>query len=188
MVESLYPSNAAEFHPADAHPLRWAVRGRLAARLPRPLAGEDLDALLGAAARSRTPRRDRALLLLMRDGGLRPGEALGQSPAALGALREASRSEPRDHRPATEPQLARHPLLWPAECRERDDALVQREAACAVDGDALLGLGWPRSVVGQLGRALYAARLAALLRRARHRPGRLGRGARSSAATRLCMR
>ncbi len=86
---------AAEVYPAGAHPLhrpgdlpsgaprgrrgtlRWAVRVRVPVRLPRPLAAADVDALLAAtAAAAAHPRRDRAILLLMLDGGLRPGEVL----------------------------------------------------------------------------------------------------------------
>lgn len=54
-------------------PVRRAARVRTVQRLPRPLDAEQVAALLGAL---RT-RRDRALVLLMLQGGLRPGEALG---------------------------------------------------------------------------------------------------------------
>lgn len=53
-------------------PLRRAVRVKTIARLPRPLSPEQVALLLGTFHR----RRDRAMLLLMLQGGLRPGEAL----------------------------------------------------------------------------------------------------------------
>ena len=53
-------------------PVRRAVRVRTVIRLPRPLSAEHISALLG----SLSCWRDRALMLLMLDGGLRPGEAL----------------------------------------------------------------------------------------------------------------
>jgi integrase/recombinase XerD len=49
------------------------VRVKTVQRLPRPLGPEKVDGLL-AALRC---RRDRALVRLMLDGGLRPGEVLG---------------------------------------------------------------------------------------------------------------
>lgn len=54
-------------------PVRRSVRVKTVERLPRPLDPEPVVALV-AAARS---LRDRALLLLMLEGGLRPGEVLG---------------------------------------------------------------------------------------------------------------
>lgn len=53
-------------------PVRRTVRVRLPIRLPRPMAAEDIDAVLASV----TTLRDLALYLLMIDGGLRPGEAL----------------------------------------------------------------------------------------------------------------
>ena len=53
-------------------PVRRAVRVRLPIRLPRPLSGEDTEALLA----SMSSLRDLAIFLLMLDGGLRPGEVL----------------------------------------------------------------------------------------------------------------
>jgi integrase/recombinase XerD len=53
-------------------PVRRTVRVRLPIRLPRPLTGEEVQALLG----SMTTMRDLAIFLLMLDGGLRPGEVL----------------------------------------------------------------------------------------------------------------
>jgi integrase len=54
-------------------PIRRTVRVKTVQRLPRPLGPEKVDGLL-AALRC---RRDRALVRLMLDGGLRPGEVLG---------------------------------------------------------------------------------------------------------------
>ena len=53
--------------------LRSPVRLRQIHRLPRPMADEQVDALI---AQLRT-RRDLAIIRLMLDGGLRPGEVLG---------------------------------------------------------------------------------------------------------------
>jgi site-specific recombinase XerD len=54
-------------------PVRRSVRVKTVQRVPRPLEPDPVAALV-AAARS---LRDRALLLLMLEGGLRPGEVLG---------------------------------------------------------------------------------------------------------------
>jgi integrase len=54
-------------------PVRRTVRVKTVERLPRPLEPEAVEALVAAARSS----RDRALLLVMVEGGLRPGEALG---------------------------------------------------------------------------------------------------------------
>lgn len=53
-------------------PVRRTVRVRLPLRLPRPMAAGEVDALLA----SLTTLRDLAIILLMLDGGLRPGEVL----------------------------------------------------------------------------------------------------------------
>lgn len=53
-------------------PIRRTVRVRTAQRLPRPLGDEQVAALLGSLRK----QRDRAMLLLMLQGGLRPGEVL----------------------------------------------------------------------------------------------------------------
>jgi integrase/recombinase XerD len=58
--------------PSRQHPVRRTVRVRLPLRLPRPMAAEDIDALLASLA----TLRDLAIFLLMLDGGLRPGEVL----------------------------------------------------------------------------------------------------------------
>lgn len=55
------------------HPARREVRVKLPIRLPRPLSEPDVIALLG----SMNCLRDLAMVLLMLDGGLRPGEVLG---------------------------------------------------------------------------------------------------------------
>ena len=54
-------------------PVRREVRVRLPVRLPRPMTVEDVTALLA----SMTTLRDLSMILLMLDGGLRPGEVLG---------------------------------------------------------------------------------------------------------------
>jgi integrase len=54
-------------------PVRRTVRVKTVQAVPRPLGDVQVTALLGALR----CRRDRALILLMLDGGLRPGEALG---------------------------------------------------------------------------------------------------------------
>jgi len=54
------------------HPVRRVVRVKTVQRLPRPLESHQVDALLGSLRRW----RDRALVLLMLQGGLRPGEVL----------------------------------------------------------------------------------------------------------------
>ena len=54
-------------------PMRREIRVKLPMRLPRPLSDEDVAALLGSMRCS----RDLAMVLLMLDGGLRPGEVLG---------------------------------------------------------------------------------------------------------------
>lgn len=54
-------------------PIRRSVRVKTVQRVPRPLDEDQVQALLGQLRR----RRDRAIVLLMLDGGLRPGEVLG---------------------------------------------------------------------------------------------------------------
>lgn len=54
-------------------PVRRQIRVKLPLRLPRPLSMPEVDALLD----SMTCLRDLAMVLLMLDGGLRPGEVLG---------------------------------------------------------------------------------------------------------------
>jgi integrase len=54
------------------HPVRRVVRVRTAQRLPRPLTDEQVTRLFSSLIR----RRDKAIFLLMLQGGLRPGEVL----------------------------------------------------------------------------------------------------------------
>lgn len=54
-------------------PVRRATKVRTPRRQPRPISDEDVEALLG----SMRTLRDQAIFLVMLDGGLRPGEALG---------------------------------------------------------------------------------------------------------------
>ncbi len=54
-------------------PTRRAVRVRVPSRLPRPMRDADINALLESISTA----RDLAIVLLMLDGGLRPGEVLG---------------------------------------------------------------------------------------------------------------
>jgi integrase len=54
-------------------PVRRAVRVKTVQRVPRPLSDDQVQALLAQLHR----RRDRAIVLLMLQGGLRPGEVLG---------------------------------------------------------------------------------------------------------------
>jgi site-specific recombinase XerD len=58
---------------SQQRPVRRSVRVKTVQRLPRPMSDEHVAALL-AALRC---QRDRALIRLMLDGGLRPGETLG---------------------------------------------------------------------------------------------------------------
>ncbi len=58
--------------PSRQQPVRRTVRVRLPRRLPRPMCTEDIDALLASIP----TLRDLAIVLLMLDGGLRPGEVL----------------------------------------------------------------------------------------------------------------
>ena len=53
-------------------PIRRAVRVKTVQRLPRPMDEEQITALLSSLTR----KRDKAMLLLMLQGGLRPGEVL----------------------------------------------------------------------------------------------------------------
>ena len=53
-------------------PVSRAVRVKVVQRLPRPLDDDQTEALLGSMRRE----RDRSMVLLMLDGGLRPGEVL----------------------------------------------------------------------------------------------------------------
>jgi integrase/recombinase XerD len=74
---------------AKQRPVRRVLRVKTVEALPRPMGAEVYGALLG---RLRT-RRDRALLEVMWEGGLRPGEVLGlasaASPSASGTITRA---------------------------------------------------------------------------------------------------
>lgn len=59
-------------HAGRQRPVRRTVRVATALRIPRPMSDEQVAALLGALHRL----RDRAMVLLMLQGGLRPGEVL----------------------------------------------------------------------------------------------------------------
>ena len=54
------------------HPIRRIARVKTAVRLPRPLHEEQVQQLLGSLGNL----RDKAMFLLMLQGGLRPGEVL----------------------------------------------------------------------------------------------------------------
>jgi len=59
-------------YASKQHLIRRAVRAKTIMRVPRPLSDDQVDQLVGSLHRW----RDKALLLLMEQGGLRPGEAL----------------------------------------------------------------------------------------------------------------
>ena len=77
-VDDLAAVRVAERHQpfigraSRQRPVRRFVQVRTVQRLPRPLGDEQVQGLLAACRK----RRDRALLLLMLQGGLRPGEVL----------------------------------------------------------------------------------------------------------------
>lgn len=77
-VDDLAAARVAERHQpflgraSRQRPIRRFVQVRTVQRLPRPLSAEQVRGLLAACRK----RRDRALLLLMLQGGLRPGEVL----------------------------------------------------------------------------------------------------------------
>lgn len=85
-------------------PVRRTVRVRLPLRLPRPMSTEDIDALLGSIP----TLRDLAIVLLMLDGGLRPGEVLclQLDDISYGRRRVAIRK--RDDHPRGARAKARH--------------------------------------------------------------------------------
>jgi integrase/recombinase XerD len=76
-------------------PVRRTVRVRLPIRLPRPGTVEEVDALLV----STTTVRDLAILLLMLDGGLRPGEVLCLQPEDVAYGRRRVTIRKRDDHP-----------------------------------------------------------------------------------------
>jgi integrase/recombinase XerD len=76
-------------------PTSREVRVRLPIRLPRPLSDPDVVALL----ESMTCLRDLAMLLLMLDGGLRPGEVLGLQLSDIAYGRRRVTVRKRDDHP-----------------------------------------------------------------------------------------
>lgn len=85
-------------------PVRRTVRVRLPLRLPRPMTGEDIDALLA----SLTTLRDLAIFLLMLDGGLRPGEVLCLQIGNVSYGRRRVTIRKRDDHPRGARAKARH--------------------------------------------------------------------------------
>lgn len=59
-------------HASQQRPIRRVVRVKTISRVPRPMSEEQITALLG----SLRSHRDKAMILLMLQGGLRPGEIL----------------------------------------------------------------------------------------------------------------
>ncbi|WP_233364571.1 tyrosine-type recombinase/integrase [Rhodococcus globerulus] len=76
-------------------PVSREIRVRLPRRLPRPLSESDVSALLG----SMTCLRDLSTVLLMLDGGLRPGEVLGLQLGDIGYGRRRVTIRKRDDHP-----------------------------------------------------------------------------------------
>jgi integrase len=85
-------------------PVRRTVRVRLPLRLPRPMAGSDIDALLA----SLSTVRDLAIVLLMLDGGLRPGEVLCLQLGDISYGRRRVTIRKRDDHPRGARAKARH--------------------------------------------------------------------------------
>lgn len=85
-------------------PVRRTVRVRLPLRLPRPMTGEDIEALL----ESLTTLRDLAIVLLMLDGGLRPGEVLCLQLGDISYGRRRVTIRKRDDHPRGARAKARH--------------------------------------------------------------------------------
>jgi integrase/recombinase XerD len=76
-------------------PIRRGVRVKVPVRLPRPIAEDDIAALLTSLSR----RRDLAMVLLMLDGGLRPGEVLSLQLEDLSYGRRRVTIRKRDDHP-----------------------------------------------------------------------------------------
>ena len=85
-------------------PVRRTVRVRLPMRLPRPMNAPDVTALL----ESLTRLRDLAMVLLMLDGGLRPGEVLGLRLGDIAYGRRRVMIAKRDDHPRGARQKSRH--------------------------------------------------------------------------------
>jgi hypothetical protein len=67
---------------------RGARRLKRVERVPRPMTREQVGTLLDVIDRP----RDRAMILIMLQGGLRPGEVLGPGAVVAGSLAEALRT------------------------------------------------------------------------------------------------
>ncbi|MBB6344351.1 tyrosine-type recombinase/integrase [Nonomuraea muscovyensis] len=76
-------------------PVRWVVQVKRPRRLPRPMNEPDLEALLSGLKRL----RDLAMLLLMLDGGFRPGEVLSLHLADISYGRRRVTVRKRDDHP-----------------------------------------------------------------------------------------
>ncbi len=85
-------------------PVRRTVRVRLPLRLPRPMTNADVDALLASI----TTMRDLAIVLLMLDGGPRPGEVLCLQLADVSYGRRRVTIRKRDDHPRGARAKARH--------------------------------------------------------------------------------
>ena len=85
-------------------PVRRQIRVKLPLRLPRPLAQPVVEALL----ESMTCLRDLAMVLLMLDGGLRPGEVLGLHLADISYGRRRVTVRNSAHYPGGARGKARH--------------------------------------------------------------------------------
>ena len=85
-------------------PVRRTVRVRLPLRLPRPITNADVNALLASI----TTMRDLAIVLLMLDGGLRPGEVLCLQLADVSYGRRRVTIRKRDDHPRGARAKARH--------------------------------------------------------------------------------
>ena len=85
-------------------PVRRTVRVGLPVRLPRPMTEPEVAALVGSLTRL----RDLAMVLLMLDGGLRPGEVLGLQLADIAYGRRRVLIGKRDDHPRGVRQKSRH--------------------------------------------------------------------------------
>lgn len=85
-------------------PVRRTVRVRVPLRLPRPMTNADVDALLASI----TTVRDLAIVLLMLDGGLRPGEVLCLQLADVSYGRRRVTIRKRDDHPRGARAKSRH--------------------------------------------------------------------------------
>lgn len=84
--------------------VRRTVRVKLPARLPRPMTDSEVSALLGSLTRL----RDLAMVLLMLDGGLRPGEVLGLRLEDIAYGRRRVTVRKRDDHPRGARQKSRY--------------------------------------------------------------------------------